>query len=94
MQKIYGLYGLKHHIVEMRGGVTDAGRTTTNDERQTVKIELLSQWNLEAEFRNIISDGSSTVVKKVDWVWDGMDMDGWRGANVKYICENLGHMSY
>ena len=24
-QKIYGLYGLKHHIVELRGGVTDAG---------------------------------------------------------------------
>ena len=24
----FGLYGLKHHIVEMRGGVTDAGRTT------------------------------------------------------------------
>ena len=27
-QKIYGLYGLKHHIVKMRGGVTDAGQTT------------------------------------------------------------------
>ena len=24
-QKIYGLYALKHHIVEMRGDVTDAG---------------------------------------------------------------------
>ena len=47
-QKIYGLYGLKHHIVEMRGGVTDTGRTNN----QTVKIELLSQWKLEAEFRN------------------------------------------
>ena len=34
----------------MRGGVTDAGRT--NNE-QTVKIELLSQWKLEAEFRNM-----------------------------------------
>ena len=32
----------------MRGGVTDAGRT--NNE-QTLKIELLSQWKLEAEFR-------------------------------------------
>ena len=49
LKKIYGLYGLKHHIVEMRGGVTDAGRTT---ERQTLKIELLSQWKLAAEFRN------------------------------------------
>ena len=33
-QKMYGLYGLKHHIVEISGDVTDAGRTT--------KIELLS----------------------------------------------------
>ena len=32
----------------MRGGVTDAGRTN----EQTLKIELLSQWKLEAEFRN------------------------------------------
>ena len=37
------------HIVKMRGGVTDAGRTTNN---RTVQIELLSQWKLEAEFRN------------------------------------------
>ena len=36
-QKIFGLYGLKHHIVEISGDVTDAGR----DKRQ-VKIELLS----------------------------------------------------
>ena len=33
----------------MRGGVTDAGRTTTE---RTLKIELLSQWKMEAEFRN------------------------------------------
>ena len=26
-RKIYGLYALKHHIVEMRGDVTDVGRT-------------------------------------------------------------------
>ena len=35
-KKIYGLYGWKHHIVEMRGGVTDAGQTnkqTTNNWR-------------------------------------------------------------
>ena len=46
------LYGLKHHIVEMRGGVTDAGQQQTNE--QTLKIELLSQWKLEAEFRNFL----------------------------------------
>ena len=48
----------------MRGGVTDAGRTT----EQTLKIELLSQWKLEAEFRNkSINDVSavSTVAKSL-----------------------------
>ena len=39
------------HIVEMRDRVTDAGQTMTNNKQ--VKIELLSQWKLEAEFRNI-----------------------------------------
>ena len=38
-QKIFGLYGLKHHIVEISGDVTDAGRT---DDKRQVKIELLS----------------------------------------------------
>ena len=28
LTEIYGLYVRKHHIVEMRGDVTDAGRTT------------------------------------------------------------------
>ena len=36
-KKIFGLYGLKHHIVEISGDVTDAGR-----DKQQVKIELLS----------------------------------------------------
>ena len=30
-QKMYGLYGLKHHIVEKSGDVTDAGRRTRED---------------------------------------------------------------
>ena len=47
-QKIYGLYGLKHNIVEKRGDVTMRdGRTN-----EQLKIELLSQWKLEAESRN------------------------------------------
>ena len=37
-QEIYGLYGLKHHIVEMRGGVTDAGQTNSED-RATQQME-------------------------------------------------------
>ena len=44
-KKIYGLYGLKHHIVEICGDVTDAGRTTNDDEQG--KIVLLSQWMLD-----------------------------------------------
>ena len=36
-QKMYGLYGLKHHIVENSGDVTDAGRyeQTTSKDRAT-----------------------------------------------------------
>ena len=37
--------------MEISGDVTDAGRTTNNN--RTLKIELLSQWKLEAEFRNL-----------------------------------------
>ena len=37
-QKIYGLYGLNHHIVEISGDVTDAGQTN----KQQAKIVLLS----------------------------------------------------
>ena len=47
-------------------GVTDAGRTT-NDE-QTVKIELLSQWKLEAEFRNIVDN---PYPSRYDWIPEG-----------------------
>ena len=32
-QKIYGLYGLKHHIVEISGDVTKAGRDGRTNER-------------------------------------------------------------
>ena len=37
-KKIYGLYGLKHHIMEIRGDVTKVGR----DGQQQGKIVLLS----------------------------------------------------
>ena len=36
---IYGLYGLKHHIVEISGGVTDAGQTTNIEDRATQPME-------------------------------------------------------
>ena len=35
LQKMYGLYGLKHHIVEINGDVTDAGRTNERRRRRT-----------------------------------------------------------
>ena len=38
-QKMYGLYGLKHHIVEKSGDVTDPDGQTN---KQQGKIELLS----------------------------------------------------
>ena len=41
-QKIYDLYGLKHHIVEMRGGVTDAGQQQqqpNSEDRATQPME-------------------------------------------------------
>ena len=41
-QKIFGLYGLKHHIVEISGDVTDAGRTNEQTNERQVKIGLLS----------------------------------------------------
>ena len=36
-QKIFGLYGLNHHIVEISGDVTNAGRDeqTTSEDRAT-----------------------------------------------------------
>ena len=33
-QKIFGLYGLKHHIMEISGDVTDAGRTNDKQTRE------------------------------------------------------------
>ena len=45
-QKTYGLYGLIHHIVEISGDVTDAGRTNERTNKQG-KIGLLIQWKLD-----------------------------------------------
>ena len=46
---MYGLYGLKHHTVEISGDVTDAGRTNDDDDDDDKqgKIRLLSLWMLE-----------------------------------------------
>ena len=38
-QKMYGLFGLKHHLVEISGDGTDAGRT----EEQTTREESATQ---------------------------------------------------
>ena len=40
-QKMYGLYGLKHHIVEINGDVTDAGRTNKQTTREDRATQLL-----------------------------------------------------
>ena len=39
--------------VETRGGVTDAGQTSNDDEQ--LKIGLLSQWKLKAESHNLLA---------------------------------------
>ena len=57
-QKIYGLYGLKHHIVEMRGGVTDAGQPTTNIEDKDTQPMEAGGW--VSQLRNV---GSLPVVE-------------------------------
>ena len=44
LQKIFGLYGLKPHIVEISGDVTDAGRRRTNE--RTREDSALSQWTV------------------------------------------------
>ena len=42
-QKIYGLYGVEHHTVEISGDVTKVGGTDgQTDKQQQGKIELLS----------------------------------------------------
>ena len=46
-QKMFGLYGLKHHIVEISGDLTDAGRT---NERQASDLG-----NAESRNNNIYS---------------------------------------
>ena len=52
-QKIYGLCGLKHHIVDIRDHVTRRDGRTDGRTNEQGKIGLLSQWKLEAEFRNL-----------------------------------------
>jgi len=43
-QKIYGLYGLKHHIVDISGDVTKAGRDgRTDGQRKDSATQLLNR---------------------------------------------------
>ena len=40
-QKIYGLYGLKHHIVEINGDVTRRDGWTTEKDKATQHVDCL-----------------------------------------------------
>ena len=58
---MYGLYGLKHHIVEISGDVTDAGRDgtgqTTSKDRATQLLicePLSSQFTVTAQLPRIV----------------------------------------
>ena len=80
-QKIYGLYGLKHHIVEISGDVTDVGRTdgrTTSEDRatqlliwETLSLAINIEWKTELEELNnaILSWIKLAKVGKVDKSW-------------------------
>ena len=65
----------------MREGVTDAGRTTTE---QTLKIELLSQWKLEAEFRKNLKKKISTKTKQNTVVGAEFKVIKWAGSIVAH----------
>ena len=46
-QKMYGLYGLKHHIVEISGDVTDPDkRTTTTSEYRATQLLICEKLSL------------------------------------------------
>ena len=45
-QKIFGLYGLKHHIEEISGDVTDAGRRTTTREDRATQLLICEKLSL------------------------------------------------
>ena len=42
-QKMYGLYGLKHHIVEISGDVTDASMRDGQTNKQTTSEDRATQ---------------------------------------------------
>ena len=42
-QKIFGLYGVKHHIVEISGDVTDAGRDEQTTSKDSATQLLISE---------------------------------------------------
>ena len=41
-QKMYGLFGLKHYVVETSGDVTDAGRTNKQATREDRATQLVN----------------------------------------------------
>ena len=64
----------------MRGCVTDAGQTN----ERTVKIELLSRWKLEAEFRNFNPTGTrSSIGFFLTYSWNRC-FRRWSHANMKF----------
>ena len=61
-QKIFGLYGLKHHIVEISGDVTDAGRDKRTNKQTTSK---------DRATQLLICELLSFAMKP-SWVWINM----------------------
>ena len=60
-QKMYGLYGLKHHIVEKSGDVTDPDGQTTRKDRAT-QLLICEKLSL-AIFKKLIQTAGPENIK-------------------------------
>ena len=71
-QKIYGLYGLENHTVEINGDVTmETDRQTDVQTDKQVNIELLSQWTLDSvRLSFAIKNNDSPEIKFVSWLFN------------------------
>ena len=76
-QKMYGLYGLKHHIVDISGDVTDAGRT---NKRRCTSLELLSLWFVKHWVLQLFTC-------EPWWIWQCMKWSAGRRSNTSATSE-------
>ena len=72
-QKIYSLYARKHHIVEIGGDVTDAGRQTKTEDRATQPKEAGGWVSQKAVLKSltlhVIWSQVITLRRQIDLFW-------------------------